>query len=110
MSNYAINNIEQFAEMFKALSNPNRLRIFLRLVSCYQPGATYSSTEDEMCHCIGELGKDLDIVPSTVSHHIKELNRVGLIRMKRRGKNVDCWIDRETLDALTMFFTERALA
>jgi len=108
MSKYTI-DVEQLAEVFKALSNPNRLRILLRLLSYCQPGITYTSTDDEVCPCVGVIGKDLNIVPSTVSHHLKELNRVGLIRMKRQGKNVECSIDLETLDRITMFFTKRNL-
>jgi ArsR family transcriptional regulator len=88
--------------MFKALSNPNRLSIFLRLVSCCAPG-TSCSVHAKGCECVGELGKDLGIAPSTVSHHIKELSRAGLIRMERRGQNVECWADPETLNALVTF-------
>lgn len=103
MSNYQDKNIEEFAEMFKALSNPNRLKIFLRLISCCQPG-TRTSIESEGCACVGELGQDLGIVPSTISHHIKELRRAGLIRMERRGQKIECWIDPETIAALQGFF------
>jgi ArsR family transcriptional regulator len=100
--------IEEFAEMFKALSNPNRLKIFLRLVSCCQPGTLTSINNDiesEGCACVGELGQDLGIVASTISHHIKELRRAGLIRMERRGQKMECWIDPETLTALQDFFS-----
>jgi len=103
MSNYRDKNIEEFAEMFKALSNPNRLKIFLRLISCCQPG-THTSIESEGCACVGELGQDLGIVPSTISHHIKELRRAGLIRMERRGQKIECWIDPDTIAALQGFF------
>ena len=34
MSNYQKEEVQRFAEVFEALSNPNRLHIFLRLVSC----------------------------------------------------------------------------
>ena len=34
MSKYRDKDVEEFAEMIKALSNPTRLRIFLRPVSC----------------------------------------------------------------------------
>lgn len=110
MSKYTIKDVEQLAEVFKALSNPNRLQILLRLLSYCQPGITYTSAEDEICPCVGTIGKELGIVPSTVSHHLKELNRVGLIRMKRQGKNVECSINPKTLDRLAMFFTERTIA
>lgn len=101
-------NIEQFADIFKALSNPNRLKIFMRLASCCQPGTVASinpSTGMPGCACVGELGEDLGIVPSTISHHIKELRQAGLIRMERRGQKIECFIDPETLKALQRFFT-----
>ncbi len=108
MSNNRENKIEQFAEMFKALSNPNRLKIFLRLVSCCVPGLIThikDSVESEGCACVGDLGKDLGIVPSTISHHIKELRQAGLIRMERRGQKVECWVAQETLKELKGFFS-----
>ncbi len=108
MSKYQDKNIEKFAEMFKALSNSNRLRIFLRLVSCCQPGTVTSiksNADPEGCACVGELGQDLGIVPSTISHHIKELRRAGLIRMERRGQKIECSIDPETIAALQCFFS-----
>ena len=110
MSNYRVENIEKFAEMFKALSNPNRLKIFMRLVSCCIPKVVTemsSSPESENCACIGELGQDLNIVASTISHHIKELRQAGLIHIKRRGQKIECWIDPETLTALQEFFSKQ---
>jgi ArsR family transcriptional regulator len=47
----------------------------------------------------------LGIVPSTVSHHIKELRRAGLIRMERRGQKIECWVDPEVLKELAGFFS-----
>ena len=108
MSNNRDENIEKFSEMFKALSNPNRLKIFLRLISCCEPGTVTSinpNTGDEGCACVGELGQDLGIVPSTISHHIKELRQAGLIRMERRGQKIECFIDPATLEALKEFFS-----
>ena len=109
MSNYPDENIGKFAEMFKALSNPHRLKIFLRLVSCCQPGTVTSiktNMEPETCACVGELGQDLGIVPSTISHHIKELRQAGLIHMERRGQKIECWVDPETVAALKGFFAQ----
>jgi ArsR family transcriptional regulator len=108
MSNYRDEHIEKFAEMFKALCNPNRLKIFMRLISCCQPGTVTSINPDtgtEGCACVGELGQDLGIVPSTISHHIKELRQAGLIRMERRGQKIECFIDPATLTALQDFFS-----
>ncbi|MFH0826087.1 MAG: metalloregulator ArsR/SmtB family transcription factor, partial [Pseudomonadota bacterium] len=88
-----------------ALSNPNRLRIFLRLVSCCPPG-TKCSTNTALMQCVGELGKGLGIDSSTVSHHIRELRQSGLIRMERRGKNMLCWVDPETVIAVAKLLTD----
>ncbi len=96
MSIYQLDEVHRLAEVFKALSNPNRLHIFLRLVSCCPPG-TKCSSDAAVRRCVGEIGQDLEIDPSTVSHHLKELRRSGLIRVERRGKNILCWVDRETV-------------
>lgn len=105
MSQHQTKDVERLASMFKALSNPNRLQIFLRLISCCQPGKRRTGNKDEaMCACVGELGSDLRISPSTVSHHIKELHQAGLIQMERRGQNVDCWVAPEVLETLPDFF------
>ena len=103
MSNNQNIDIEKFAEVFKALSNPNRLRIFLRLVSCCTPGTIQRFDSGTRAY-VGELGKDLGIVPSTVSHHIKELYRAGLIKMQRQGQKIECWIDPQMLMDLNRFF------
>lgn len=54
---------------------------------------------------IGELGEDVKVVKSTVSHHIKELRRVGLIRTERQGQKIACWVDPHMVDALKEFFS-----
>ena len=97
-------DISRFAEIFRALSNPNRLRIFLRLVSCCPPG-TKCSTDMALRQCVGELCKGLEIDPSTVSHHVRELRQSGLIRMERRGKKMLCWVDPETVIATANLLT-----
>ena len=101
MSNYS--NIDNMAEAFKALSNPNRLQIFQRLLSCCQPG-TLCSVDELKGICVSDLGEDLLVAPSTLSHHIKELQRSGLIKTQRRGKNVDCFVDPENVALLKQFF------
>ena len=108
MSKSKNKNIEKYADMFKALSNPNRLRLFMRLVTCCKPGTVTSisaNTGSEGCACVGELGKDLNIVASTISHHMKELRQAGLVRMERRGQKIECWIDPEIITNLKGFFS-----
>lgn len=103
MSNNNKFNIEQLAEIFGALSNPNRLKIFQRLITCCKPGTVGLLGNCQSAY-IGELGGDLNIVPSTVSHHIKELRRAGLIRTERRGQKIACWVDPGQLRMLSRFF------
>jgi len=105
MSSFRNDDSERLAGAFKALSNPHRLSIFMRLASCCLPGGT-CNTDTEMYECVGKLGRDLGIAPSTISHHIKELYQAGLIKMKRRGQTVECWVDPETLDSLAEFFKQ----
>ena len=101
MSNYPTKDAEELAELFKALSNPHRLKIFVNLALCCRPG---QACAPNMRACVGELGDGLELAPSTVSHHLKELRRVGLIHMKRAGQHVECWADPEALAHLGDFF------
>ncbi len=104
MSNNKTKSMEEFSEVFKALSNPHRLKIFMRLVSCCKPG-TVSYVDEESSAYVGQLGEELGVVKSTVSHHIKELKRVGIIRTERQGQKIACWVDPDIVEALKAFFT-----
>ena len=90
--------------MFKALSNSHRLEIFLYLANNCFPGE--KSTDQEMRSSVGELGERLGVAPSTVSHHLKELRQSGLIRMERKGKNIECWVESVTVEKLIRFFEQ----
>ncbi len=94
--------LQKLAEAFKALSHPHRLAIFLRLAKCCEK----HGCSEEVCSrlCVGELGKGLRISPSTISHHLKELNRAGLISTQKCGQTVECWVAENTLDELSQFF------
>ncbi len=107
MSNNDPVNLEELAEIFKALSNPNRLKIFELLTSCCRPGTVgiYDRRSDVDAMFVGDLGKELDVGKPTVSHHVKELRRVGIIRSERRGQNIACWVDPEVIERLKRFFT-----
>ncbi|QEU83465.1 ArsR/SmtB family transcription factor [Streptomyces viridosporus] len=64
---------EKMAAMFKALSDPVRLRLFSKVAS--HPGG-------EACVCdIADVG----VSQPTVSHHLKKLREAGLLTSERRG-------------------------
>jgi DNA-binding transcriptional ArsR family regulator len=106
MSIYQPPSLTAYAEAFQALSNPNRLAIFLHLIACCPPG-TSCSFEEEMKKCVGDLAKGLNIGQPTISHHIKELRRAGLIHVGKKGKYTECWVDGETVTLLADLLTGR---
>jgi DNA-binding transcriptional ArsR family regulator len=95
-------NIKKAANAFKALAHPHRLAIFLRLSDCCQRRGL--DARECSRFCVGELGKGLGIGQSTVSHHLKELTRAGLIRTSKCGQTTECWVAETTLDEFARFF------
>ncbi|MEW6351718.1 MAG: metalloregulator ArsR/SmtB family transcription factor [Thermodesulfobacteriota bacterium] len=108
MSNLANIDLEHYAQMFKALANPHRLAVFLRLMTCCPPG-TVCDSDEEARRFVGEVGQDLAIAPSTLSHHVKELRQAGLLRVERRGKNIQCWLDARAVSGLADLLSGRSL-
>lgn len=104
MSKYENNDLA-ISKAFKALSNPNRLAIFQRLLNCCETG---TSCEVEQCMkvVVGELGKDIEIAPSTLSHHLKELHQAELIKMERKGQHIECWVNTDKVAQLTGFLKQ----
>jgi len=103
MSKYKNSDAQRYADMFKALSNPHRVQIFMRLAN-YCGEASPCGSDGHICECVGVLGQDLGIAASTVSHHIKELHRSGLIKIKRNGQRTECSVDPEIVDLMMAFF------
>lgn len=99
MSNH---HAEVLAARFRALSSPHRLAVFLRLATCCAPG---TACDVRAAVCVGDLGAELDIAPSTFSHHLKELVEAGLVHRERRGRTILCWVEPAVLEQLAAFFT-----
>ena len=68
------------ARVFKALSDPVRLRL-LSLIASYAGG--------EACVC--DLTAAFDVAQSTISHHLRVLREAGLVDCERRGPWVYYW-------------------
>jgi len=69
------------ARMFKALSDPVRLRL-LSLIASHEGG--------EACVC--DLTGPFDVSQPTISHHLKVLRESGLVGSERRGTWVYYWV------------------
>lgn len=73
-----------YALLFKALSDSNRLKI-IGLIS----------KQDELCAC--KILDELGITQPTLSHHMKVLCSSGLVASRRQGKWIHYSLNRETV-------------
>ncbi len=98
--------IEKFSTIFKALSNPNRLKILLELTHCSVSEGCFTKSVgiDQVENCQQEFAKHLNLAPSTISHHFKELRLAGLLKMKKEGKNIIVSVDTDVIDSIKKLF------
>ncbi|HZP54591.1 metalloregulator ArsR/SmtB family transcription factor [Actinocrinis sp.] len=80
---------KSLAAMFKALSDPVRLRL-LSLIASHEGG--------EACVC--DLAGPFDVTQPTISHHLRVLREAGLIDCERRGTWVYYWVLPQALEQL----------
>lgn len=91
--------------MFKALSSPQRLRMFVRLATAGGACGPRRGASDGATYCCAtEAGADLGLAASTVSHHLKELRLAGLVEVARRGRQIDCRVRGDAVRDLASFF------
>lgn len=92
---------EELARLFKALSDPNRLKIFQLLRECCPPGCCATDAGDQ--NTVSRVASQFDLSLSTVSHHLKELRLAGLVVCEKRGQTVYCAPNETVLKALEQF-------
>lgn len=81
--------MERKIEVLKALSDINRLLI-LEMLSC-----------GEMCAC--DIMEKLELTQPTISHHMKILQKAGLVRGRKKGKWVIYTINKGEINELCSF-------
>lgn len=96
--------VDSFSRIFKALSNPHRLKILMELAHCPQGNETFTASVEEMENCQQMFARHLGLAPSTISHHFKELRMAGLVKVRREGKNLIVQVDREVLASVRQWF------
>jgi DNA-binding transcriptional ArsR family regulator len=84
--------ITRFADMFSAMGTEPRLRIMRLLLSAHPDGLV-----------VGDIGAELDIANSTLSHHLDKLKNEGLVTVQRQGTFLRYSANTEALAQLLGF-------
>src|SRR5262249_11759635 len=82
-----------------AMAQATRLAVFRLLV---QQGPTGLAA--------GEIAAKLDLAPATLSFHLKELNRAGLVKPRQDGRFIYYAADFAAMNELIGFLTENCCA
>ena len=85
----------QFELIAKALADPRRMQVLEVIAG------------ERECPC-QRLTQEFPVSKATISHHIKELVRSGLIEAHRDGQFLRCEVRREMLEAYTAELLRRA--
>lgn len=81
---------KKMAKIFKALSNENRLELYLKIAEAHE-----ASFETGGECCVADIIACLNIGAPTISHHIKELVNADLITTEKRGKFLICRVNEQ---------------
>jgi ArsR family transcriptional regulator len=91
----------QFDRIAKALADPRRVAV-LEAIAREESGRDYCACQD--------LREQFPISKATMSHHIKELVRAGLIDARREGQFLHCRVRPEVMEAYTTELLRRVRA
>jgi ArsR family transcriptional regulator len=86
---------DQFDRIAKALADPTRVAVLEAI-----------GQEDD-CPCV-RLRDAFPVSKATISHHIKELVRAGLVEARREGQFLHCQVRRDILRDYTAELLRRA--
>lgn len=82
----------RYADMLAAMGTEPRLKIVRLLLAAHPVGMV-----------VGEIGEELGIPNSTLSHHLDKLKNEGLITVKREGVFLRYMANHEALQELLAF-------
>ena len=82
----------RYADMLSAMGTEPRRRIVRLLLSAHPDGMV-----------VGEIGSELDIPSSTLSHHLEKLKNEDLVRVRREGTYLWYSANTEALEELLGF-------
>jgi DNA-binding transcriptional ArsR family regulator len=85
-------DVSRYAEMFGAMGTEPRLRIMRLLLSAHPEGMV-----------VGEIGEELGVSGSTLSHHLDKLKNEGLVMVKRQSTFLRYTANTEALQELLGF-------
>ena len=70
----SLEQVTRYADMLSAMGTEPRLRVMQLLLSAHPDGLT-----------VGDIGNELDIPNSTLSHHLDKLKDEDLVKVRREG-------------------------
>ncbi|HEY5616772.1 MAG TPA: metalloregulator ArsR/SmtB family transcription factor [Vicinamibacterales bacterium] len=85
-------HVTRYADMLGAMGTEPRLRIVRLLLAAHPTGMI-----------AGEIGSELDIAPSTLSHHLERLRREEVVNVRRDGTFLWYTANAEALEDLLQF-------
>ena len=86
---------KQFELIAKALADPRRMAVLEVIAG------------ERECAC-ARLREEFPVSKATISHHIKELVRAGLVEARREGQYLSCEVRRDVLEAYAAELLRRA--
>lgn len=85
-------DVARYADMFSAMGTEPRLRIMRVLLAAHPEGMI-----------AGDIGSELDIPASTLSHHLEKLKNEDLVKVRRESTYLWYSANTETLQELLGF-------
>jgi DNA-binding transcriptional ArsR family regulator len=85
-------DVTRYADMFSAMGTEPRLRIMRALLSAHPDGMI-----------AGDIGAELDIPASTLSHHLEKLKNEDLVKVRRESTYLWYSANTEVLQELLGF-------